>query len=176
MSIIIKYHHTPVGELIIGSHLNQLCLCDWRYRTMRAKIDKRIQTALGCTYATGDSAVIHNTVLQLEQYFARQRKQFELPLHFVGTDFQQKVWHQLIKIPYGHTCSYLDLSRTLGKEKAIRAVAAANGANALSIIVPCHRVIGSKGKMVGYAGGLFAKRKLLLLENSLNIPTQLSFC
>ncbi len=155
-----------MGELIIGSYHEQLCLCDWRYRKMRANIDQRVQTGLDSDYQHGDSEVIQNTVHQLEEYFAKQRTAFDIPLKLVGTPFQQKVWQQLIKIPYGKTCSYLDLSIALGNEKAIRAVATANGANAISIIVPCHRVIGTNGKLVGYAGGLAAKSKLLSLEGA----------
>lgn len=174
MSIIIKYYETPVGELILGSYDNQLCLCDWRYRKMRANIDQRVQAGLASKYQQGDSEVIQNTVHQLEGYFANQRTAFDIPLKLVGTIFQQKVWQQLIEIPYGKTCSYLDLSIALGNEKAIRAVATANGANAISIIVPCHRVIGTNGKLVGYAGGLAAKDKLLSLEGGNRNTSQLS--
>ena len=91
---------------------------------------------------------------------------------FAETEFQQKVWNTLIKIPFGTTENYLGLSKLLGKEKAIRAVAAADGANAISVIVPCHRIIGSNGKLVGYAGGLKAKKELLKLENAIR-TTQL---
>jgi len=91
---------------------------------------------------------------------------------FVGSDFQKTVWEKLLTIPYGKTTSYLELSRMLGDEKAIRAVATANGANAISIIVPCHRVIGSDGSLTGYAGGLNAKQKLLQLEG-MNFGEQL---
>jgi len=174
LSIIVKYYETPVGELIIGSYHEQLCLCDWRYRKMRDQIDQRIQAGLASDYQPGDSEVIQNTVRQLQQYFAKQRTAFDIPLNLVGTPFQQKVWQQLMEIPYGKTCSYLNLSMDLGNEKAIRAVAAANGANAISIIVPCHRVIGANGKLVGYAGGLAAKSKLLSLENANAATKQLS--
>ena len=85
----------------------------------------------------------------------------------MGTDFQKEVWTELIKIPYGESRTYLELSKQLGNELAIRAVASANGANAISIIVPCHRIIGSDGKLIGYAGGLSAKKKLLELEGAL---------
>ncbi len=166
MRIIIKYYETPAGELIIGSYGNQLCLCDWRYRKMRASIDQRIQLGLASYYQLGDSEVIQNTINQLEAYFDKQRTVFDIPLKLVGTTFQQKVWQQLMEIPYGKTCSYLDLSITLGNQKATRAVATANGANGISIIVPCHRVIGANGKLVGYAGGLAAKSKLLNLEKA----------
>ena len=101
---------------------------------------------------------------QLEQYFAGQRQQFNLPLDFQGTDFQQRVWRALLTIPYGETRSYKDIALQIGNEKAVRAVGAANGRNPISIIAPCHRVIGSGGALVGFAGGLDKKQILLSLE------------
>ncbi len=165
--IKIQYFKTPFGELVIGSFDNKLCLCDWRYRKMRAAVDKRIQTGLNAEFVVENSAVIEATKAELNQYFDEKITTFNVPLLFVGTEFQQSVWRALLKIPYGKTASYLGLSTLLGNEKAIRAVATANGANAISIIVPCHRVIGSDGSLVGYAGGLNAKKKLLELENAL---------
>jgi methylated-DNA-[protein]-cysteine S-methyltransferase len=105
--------------------------------------------------------------MQLKAYFSGTRKIFNIPLLMVGTEFQKSVWEGLIKIPYGTTTSYLELSKNIGNEKAVRAVASANGANAISILIPCHRIIGSDGSLVGYAGGLPAKKKLLTLENNL---------
>lgn len=172
--IKIKYYNSPVGELIIGSFNNELCLCDWRYRKMRNDIDQRIQKGLDAEYKEGDSKIIQQTILQLDEYFNEERTEFNIPLKLVGTDFQQQVWNQLLQIPFGETSSYLELSKDLGNEKAIRAVASANGANAISIIVPCHRIIGSDGKLVGYAGGLNAKKKLLQLESKGKFPEQLA--
>ena len=160
----IKYFKTPVGELILGSFDGKLCLADWRYRKMRSRIDKRIKTGLNAEYVEGSSDVIEKTIAQFEEYFKNERKEFDIPLLLVGTDFQKSVWDVLIKVPYGKTDTYLGLSKRMDKEKAIRAVAGANGANAISIIVPCHRIIGSDGNLVGYAGGLHAKKKLLELE------------
>ena len=162
--IQIKYHKTPVGELILGSFDGKLCLADWRYRKMRSTIDKRIKTGLNAEYEEGRSNVIEETIYQLEEYFRSERKVFDIPLLLIGTDFQKSVWDALMQVPYGKTDTYLGLSKKIGKEKAIRAVAGANGANAISIIVPCHRIIGSDGNLVGYAGGLHAKKKLLQLE------------
>ncbi len=102
---------------------------------------------------------------QLKEYFNGERQEFDLKLNPQGTEFQKKVWKQLEQIPYGKTCSYLDLSKTLGDAKAIRAVANANGKNPLWIIVPCHRVIGSDGSLTGYAGGLHRKKWLLEHES-----------
>jgi methylated-DNA-[protein]-cysteine S-methyltransferase len=102
---------------------------------------------------------------QLDEYFTNKREIFDLPLDLKGTEFQKKVWNELMKIPFGKTITYKELSLRLGNLKAIRAVAAANGANPVSIIVPCHRVIGSDGSLTGYAGGLWRKRWLLDFEN-----------
>jgi methylated-DNA-[protein]-cysteine S-methyltransferase len=102
---------------------------------------------------------------QIDGYFNGKRKIFDLPLDLKGTEFQKKVWNELLKIPFGKTISYKELSIRMGNLKAIRAVAAANGANPVSIIVPCHRVIGSDGSLTGYAGGLWRKRWLLDFEN-----------
>ncbi len=158
---------TEYGELIIGSYGPQLCLCDWRYRKMRSSIDQRIQGGLQARYEEGESDILDETRRQLTAYFAGEIKLFDLPLLMVGSEFQKSVWQELLKIPYGKTESYAGLSEKLGDLKAIRAVASANGANAISIIVPCHRILGSDGSLTGYAGGLAAKKKLLRLEKAL---------
>ena len=104
-------------------------------------------------------------VAQLNEYFEGKRSHFDFKLNPAGTQFQQKVWQELLKIPFGKTMSYMDLSKKIGDVKAIRAVAAANGKNPLWIVVPCHRVIGSDGSLTGYAGGLWRKKWLLEHEN-----------
>ncbi len=163
--ISIQYHKTELGELILGSYKNELCLCDWRYRKMRDTLDSRIKKGLNAEYVQQNSTIIAEPIKQISEYIAGERVSFDIPLLLVGTDFQKSVWEQLIKIPYGTTQSYLGLAKQMGNEKAIRAIATANGANAISIIIPCHRIIGSSGEMVGYAGGNPTKRKLLSLEN-----------
>lgn len=109
--------------------------------------------------------VLEDAVYQLQEYFEGSRQTFQLTLRPTGTDFQKRVWDALLNIPYGKTTSYLELSKKLGDVKAIRAVAAANGRNPLWIVVPCHRVIGSNGDLVGYAGGLHRKKWLLEHES-----------
>lgn len=104
---------------------------------------------------------LKNAVNQLQEYFEGKRKDFDFKLNPKGTDFQQKVWQELLNIPFGKTMSYMDLSNKLGDVKAIRAVASANGKNPLWIVVPCHRVIGTDGSLTGYAGGLWRKKWLL---------------
>jgi methylated-DNA-[protein]-cysteine S-methyltransferase len=105
------------------------------------------------------------TVTQLQDYFLGRRTKFTFKLNLQGTEFQKKVWQELLHIPYGKTCSYLELSKKIGDVKAIRAVASANGKNPLWIVVPCHRVIGTDGSLTGYAGGLWRKKWLLEHEN-----------
>lgn len=115
--------------------------------------------------------VLEDAVYQLKEYFDEKRQNFDLDLNPQGTEFQQGVWKALLDIPYGKTTSYLDLSKTLGDVKAIRAVAAANGKNPLWIVIPCHRVIGSDGSLTGYAGGLHRKKWLLDHENPVKQQT-----
>lgn len=164
--IEIQTYASPVGELILGVYQDQLCLCDWQVRTNRAAVDARVQKGLGCDYQVQPHALHQETVRQLEAFFAGDLTEFDLPIRLVGTEFQQSVWRTLQGIGYGETTSYSDLSERMGNPKAIRAIAAANGANVLSLIVPCHRVIGRDGSLVGYAGGLPAKEALLRLEGS----------
>lgn len=165
--IKISYFKTPFGELILGDYKSRLCLADWRYRKKRGAIDKRVQSTLKAEYFEESTQLLEKAEKELNEYFARKRKDFDIPLEFAGTDFQKQVWEALMEIPYGQTETYLGLSRKLGDEKSIRAVSTANGANAISIIVPCHRIIGSDNSLVGYAGGLPAKKKLLQLEGAL---------
>lgn len=165
--ISIQYFKTPVGELILGSYDNRLCMADWRYRKMRKSIDDRLQKGLDAEYVEESSEVIEASKRELDEYFDFKRKVFDIPLLMVGTEFQKSVWQGLIETPYGTKASYLQLAKRIGNEKAVRAVASANGANAISIMIPCHRIIGSDGTLTGYAGGLAAKKTLLELENNL---------
>lgn len=162
--ILIQSYKSPVGELILGVFQNQLCLCDWKYRKMREAIDQRIKKGLQAEMEEGNHPILDQAKKQLEEYFDGKRRDFDLPILPVGTEFQQRVWKVLQGISFGKTNSYLELSQQLGDLNAIRAVASANGANAISIIIPCHRIIGSDGALVGYAGGIEAKKKLLQLE------------
>jgi methylated-DNA-[protein]-cysteine S-methyltransferase len=110
--------------------------------------------------------IIDDTIFQLNKYFDGKLKQFTIPLNFTGTDFQIKVWNKLINIPYGQTKSYSEIAQLINNKKAVRAVGNANNKNPIPIIIPCHRVIGKNGKLVGYAGGLEIKQTLLAIENN----------
>ncbi len=166
-NIAIGYYKTPAGELIIGSFQDHICLCDWRYRKQREHIDQRIKNGLNANFRHDFTTLHQELITQLESYFNGSLQQFTIPLLTVGTPFQKKVWQELQQLSYGSTVSYASLSRKLEQPEAIRAVATANGANAISILIPCHRMIGSNGSLTGYAGGLNAKKKLLQFEGAL---------
>lgn len=162
--IQIQRYHSICGDLMLGSIENKLCLCDWATETHRSTIEKRLRKGLCADYEECLSDIVQEAVKQLDEYFNGKRKLFDIPLLFTGTDFQKNVWHKLLDIPYGKTISYGELAKQLNAPKAVRAVANANGANAISIFVPCHRVIGKDHSLTGYAGGLSAKKTLLKLE------------
>ena len=118
----------------------------------------------------GIHPIATEAVGQLRAYFAGRLRRFDLPLDLRGTDFQLRVWRELERIPYGETRSYLQIAEAIGAPRAVRAVGAANGANPIPIVVPCHRVIGAGGKLVGYGGGLPLKKRLLQLEGAVALP------
>lgn len=159
MQLVYMYMDSPVGALKLVAHDQALVAVMWDNEDhKRVRLSELIED---CQHP-----MLHKVKQQLEQYFAGQRQQFDLPLDFQGTAFQQQVWEALLSIPYGETRSYKDIAIQLGNEKAVRAVGAANGKNPISIIAPCHRVIGSSGALVGFAGGLDKKQILLNLEQS----------
>ncbi|WP_372975005.1 methylated-DNA--[protein]-cysteine S-methyltransferase [Muriicola sp.] len=143
---------TPLGTAKIEGHLHGI--------TSISVIDRETEMK------SNISPELEEAVRQIEEYFLGKRKEFTFKLNPTGTEFQKKVWDELLKIPFGKTISYLDLSKKLGDPKAIRAVAAANGKNPIWIVIPCHRVVGSKGEMVGYAGGIHRKKWLLNHERT----------
>jgi len=164
--INIREYNSPVGTLLLGSLDDKLCLCDWADRRGRTTIDNRLRRLLHTDFCDGESTVIVDAMRELDEYFGGRRRSFDIPLLMAGTAFQQLTWHALLSIPYGATASYAHLAASLGQQKAVRAVANANGANAISIFIPCHRIIGSNNSLTGYAGGLKAKEYLLALERT----------
>lgn len=146
-----RYLDTPIGRLRLVSNGASLVRIEFEGRH-------------GSDGEQGSDSVLEATAAQLEEYFAGQRRRFSLPLGASGTHFQQQVWDALVDIPYGQRCSYGDIANRIGNRKAVRAVGAANGRNPIPIVVPCHRVVGSNGKLTGFAGGLSVKEKLLELE------------
>lgn len=135
-------------------------------RLALSKINKKICDGLQARYEATNSAVLTAKIEQLKAYFSGKLKTFSIPIELVGSNFQKQAWQALLKISYGQTISYLQLSRLVKNERAIRAIASVNGANAIAIIISCHRVIGGDGKLVGYSGGLPVKKKLLQLEST----------
>ena len=167
--INIQYYKTTYTEFILGSFEDKLCLLDFRYRKMRTTVDNRLKVGLKAKFVEQDNEILKDTRKQLDEYFNMERKEFDLPLITVGTEFQKDVWNALMKVPYGTTSTYLQLAKDINNEKAVRAVANANGANSISLIIPCHRIIGSNGNLTGYGGGLALKKRLIKLEQNLFI-------
>jgi methylated-DNA-[protein]-cysteine S-methyltransferase len=151
----LSYTHiaTPIGRLLIAG--DEHAVLHIRFERHNAP-DAGWESAL--------TRPIRETASQLDAYFARRRRSFDLPLAPEGTPFQKRVWSQLERIPFGSTVSYGELARRLGEPSASRAVGAANGANPIPIVIPCHRVVGSDGKLTGFGGGLAVKARLLELE------------
>lgn len=150
---------SPVGQLTLVARDGKLSAILWE--TERAN-----RVRLGELHEANNSPVLLEAQRQLQEYFAGTRNQFTLELDFTGTDFQKQVWQALLTIPFGETRSYSQIAQQIGNPKAVRAVGAANGRNPISIIAPCHRVIGASGELTGFAGGLQAKQYLLALEGT----------
>lgn len=157
MSCVFKLMNSPVGQLTLIARGTKLAAILW-------ESERENRVRLGPLQPADDHPVLLETERQLNEYFAGSRDCFELELDFVGTEFQRKVWQALLTIPFGETRSYSQIAAQVGSPKAVRAVGAANGRNPISIIAPCHRVIGASGSLTGFAGGLQAKQFLLALE------------
>ncbi|SHH38953.1 methylated-DNA-[protein]-cysteine S-methyltransferase [Pollutimonas bauzanensis] len=157
MSYAYKMVDTPAGKLKLVANGSKLAAILWEN-------DRPDRVRLGTMREERNHPVLIETERQLNEYFAGKRAHFELDLGFAGTEFQRKVWQALLTIPYGETRSYSDIAAQIGSAKAQRAVGAANGRNPISIIAPCHRVIGTSGDLTGFAGGLSVKKLLLALE------------
>ena len=170
--ICIQYYSSPCGELILASTGNELCLCDWNGMPCAERNKRRIGRYVNADFSIASSAVLEETKRQLDDYFAGNRKMFDIPLHPVGTDFQLRVWRALLDIPYGETRSYMEIAKHIGNPKGVRAVAQAIGANGIDIFIPCHRVIGSNHSLTGFTGGLDKKEFLLELERTTSEPSR----
>jgi len=155
---------TPLGPMVAGAVDRGICLLEFADRRMLETQMARVERRLGARCLPGDHLHFEALGRQLSEYFAGDRREFEVPLVLAGTPFQEKVWQALRTIPYGATRSYQEQARALGAPDSVRAVARANGDNRLAILVPCHRVVGKDGHLTGYGGGLWRKRHLLDLE------------
>lgn len=167
-TINIQYYKSPCGEIILASCGDELCLCDWNDMPCAERNKRRLARYLNADFKEESSAVLEDTKRQLDEYFARVRMTFDIKLHSVGTEFQLRVWNALLEIPYGETRTYKEIAQRVDNLNGVRAVAQAIGANGISIIIPCHRVIGSNRSLTGFAGGLEAKKVLLGIEKNNN--------
>lgn len=152
---------TPLGPMIAIADEQALYVLDFIDRPSLNHTIEQLKIKTKSAIIPGDTTQTHSIKQELAQYFAGTLKTFNTPLHLLGSPFQQQVWHTLITFPYGQTCSYAQEAITIGKPSAFRAVANANGTNQLAIIIPCHRIINSNGKLGGYGGGLTRKQWLL---------------
>lgn len=160
---------SPCGLLKLAEHHGRLCMCDWPHAPHHPMVMRRLAKHFGAQFEATTPAhhpLLAQAVQQLQEYFTGQRTHFGLPLAYAGTPFQEQVWAQLHLVPYGRTISYGHFAHLVHRPTAVRAIASAIGANALSIIVPCHRVVGADGTLGGYAGGLQAKQWLLQREGA----------
>lgn len=162
MKLAMQYMDSPVGRLRLIANEKALVAVLWKNEQ-----PKRIQLAE--LVVEPEHPVLLQVRQQLEEYFEGNRQRFDIPLDFAGTEFQKLVWTELLKIPYGQTRSYGQIAQAIGRPKAMRAVGAANGRNPISIIAPCHRVIGASGALTGFAGGLDNKTILLNLEKNIQL-------
>ena len=170
MTILYTAIDSPVGRIYLASYNDQLCSITLGRNAKEYLFQYVKSTFPGCDITSSKTA-LHKCETQLSEYFAGERSDFDIPLLLEGTDFQQSVWQELLKIPYGQTLSYGDLAVKLGKQGGMRAVGSANGKNPIPIIVPCHRVIAADGSLGGYSGGLDIKHKLLDLESQKFSPS-----
>lgn len=157
MQLSYQFLDSPVGQLKLVAHETALVAVLWENENPN-------RVRLAALVEDRQHPILLKTAQQLNEYFAGKRQQFDLPLDFEGTAFQQQVWRALLTIPFGETRSYKQIAEQIGNVKAVRAVGAANGKNPISIIAPCHRVVGANGKLVGFAGGLENKEILLKIE------------
>jgi len=157
---------TPLGPMLAGATSQGVCILEFINRIKLEKEILDLQKLLNAVMLPGNNPHLDQLANELTEYFEGSRKVFSVPLHIPGNEFSQAVWKTLQEIPYGQTCSYKQQADKMNNPKAIRAIATTNGRNRLAIIVPCHRVIGSDGKMIGYAAGVEKKKWLLKFERS----------
>ena len=157
---------SPLGTIHLASTTKGLCLLEFDDEKRIDGYFKQFNKYWDVELKKKETKTTTTTKLQLDEYFNGKRTTFKLPLNLVGTDFQINVWNELLKIPFGVTRSYKEQALAIGNLKVIRAVATANGENRISIIVPCHRIIGSDGSLTGYGGGIWRKQQLLELESA----------
>ena len=168
--VVITMLESPLGPLLAGATDEGINLLEYTDRRMLEHNLQAMRRRFGCAIVPGQHPLLDRLRMELTEYFKGGRREFSLPLASRGTPFQDKVWRELRRIPFGQTISYDDLARRIGQQTAQRAVARANGMNHVAILIPCHRVIGKDGSLTGYGGGLWRKRLLLELERTGRLP------
>ena len=164
--INVTHMEMDLGEMIVAATDKGICMFEFTDYKLLELEKKQLSAAFNAPLVQGESPHFETLKEQMRQYFEGKRKEFDIPLDLVGTDFQKRVWLSLLQIPYGRTTTYARQAALLGKPSAVRAVANANGRNKVSIILPCHRVIGTNGTLTGYGGGIRRKKMLLELERN----------
>ncbi len=162
--ILYQFYESPYGKMCVGSIDGKICISDWTESRRHEANKRRLSEKLDAVFQFEECPETAGAIQELEEYFAGSRRSFTMPILLEGSRLQSSVRRELLKIPYGATATYAMIAALCGNPKAVRAVANAVASNPLSIIVPCHRVIGSSGSLTGYAGGLETKRCLLTLE------------
>jgi AraC family transcriptional regulator of adaptative response/methylated-DNA-[protein]-cysteine methyltransferase len=168
--VVVTMLETPLGPMLAGATDQGINFLEYTDRRMLEHNFKSMRRRFGCGIVPGQHPLLERLRQQLNEYFEAERQEFTLSLSSRGTPFQDKVWQELRRIPYGETISYDELARRVGQPTAQRAVARANGMNYVAILIPCHRVIGKDGTLTGYGGGLWRKRLLLELERTGKLP------
>lgn len=160
----ITHIETDLGLMITAATEKGICMFEFTdYKLLELEL-RQLSDSFNAPLVQGDNPHFNTLREQIGQYFRGERRNFDIPLDLAGTEFQKQVWLSLLQIPYGSTTTYAKQAERLGKRSAVRAVANANGKNKISIILPCHRVIGTNGSLTGYGGGIWRKEKLLELE------------
>jgi AraC family transcriptional regulator of adaptative response/methylated-DNA-[protein]-cysteine methyltransferase len=162
--ILTAWIESPLGPLVAGATSEGICLLEFTDRRMLDTQFASLRRRFACAIVPGENQHIKKLKKELQEYFQSSLQRFTVPLVISGTPFQQKVWKELIKIPYGKTAAYEEIAKRIGSPSAQRAVGHANGLNRISIVIPCHRVVNKNGDLGGYGGGLWRKQKLLTLE------------
>jgi AraC family transcriptional regulator of adaptative response/methylated-DNA-[protein]-cysteine methyltransferase len=163
-SIVVSWIESPLGPIVAAANDRGLCLLEFTDRRMLETQFQTLKKVFTSAIVPGENAHLEKLREQLSAYFSGGLREFEIPLVFPGTPFQVRVWNELLRIPYGKTCSYEELAKSIGSESGQRAVGHANGTNRIAIVIPCHRVVNKDGKLGGYGGGLWRKQHLLELE------------
>ena len=161
---------TPLGPMVVAALEDGVCLVEFSSGRMLEHNCEKVRALYGLPVLPVSTPILDKLKYELEEYFGGRLKQFSVPLAIRGTPFQERVWRELLRIPYGQTASYQDIALRTGDMKAVRAVARANAVNRIGILIPCHRVVGKDGGLTGYGGGLWRKRLLIELERTGKLP------